>query len=470
MPQDHVAADEPSVPPDPDDDQLRPADEVVDRLPRRIRLPGAVLTLWAILGMNSFRQFCLKRYPDEKLLTVKIVGFGDVVSVLDPDLARDMFAREGEVLRAGEANAQALGMLGPNSVVLLDGPQHLRARRLLLPPLHGEAIKHHERVVEEVTSEEVARWPLGTQFELLPRMRAITIEVILRAVIGVQDPGRRKRLGELLPAFTRGGIFGMMTETKMPWLSRGPMGRRLPWVAERAEGDRILYEEIAEHHASPDGRGDILAMLMAARDEDGCELSDQELRDHVLTLVGGGNDTTAASLAWCFERVIRHPEVLARLQQDKPDEDYVAAVVNETLRVRPVFDGALRKLSAPFELGGYRLPAGVLISAASAGMMRSPKLFSDPLAFKPERFLEKIAPYTFLPFGGGQRRCIGASFATMEMKAVVRTVVAQIDLRPTSLRDERPNRTRNVAIVPARGARAIATGRAGHPQAEPAVS
>ncbi len=177
----------------------------------------------------------------------------------------------------------------------------------------------------------MARWPLGERFELLPRMRAITIEVILRAVVGVQDADRRKRLGELLPAFTRGGIFGMMTETKMPWLTRGLIGRRLPWVKERAEGERILDEEIAEHRASPDGREDILAMLMAARDEDGNELSDGELRDHVLTLVGGGNDTTTASLAWCFERVIRHTDVLARCREDSDDGDYIAAVVNETL-------------------------------------------------------------------------------------------------------------------------------------------
>jgi cytochrome P450 len=224
MPQDHVAADQPLVSPDTDV-QHDATQELVDGLPRRIRLPGIVLTTWAILGMNSFREFCLRRYPDEKMLTVKIVGFGDVVSVLDPDLARDMFAREGEVLRAGEANAQALAMAGPNSVVLLDGPKHLRARRLLLPPFHGDAIKHHERVVEQVTTEEVGRWPRGEQFELLPRMRAITIEVILRAVIGVQDTERRKRLAELLPSYTRGGIFGMMTETKLPWLTRGRLGQ-----------------------------------------------------------------------------------------------------------------------------------------------------------------------------------------------------------------------------------------------------
>jgi hypothetical protein len=291
-------------------------------------------------------------------------------------------------------------------------------------------------------------------------MRAITMEVILRAVIGVRDESRRRRLGQALPAFVQGGPFGMLAETKLRPLTQGALGRRLPWMRAREEAERLLYAEIAEHRASPEGRDDVLAMLLAARDEDGRPPSDEELRDHVLTLLGAGHDTTAAALAWCFERVLRHPDVLARCRNgDADDEQYLTAVVNETLRVRPVIDTAGRKLSAPLELGGYRLPGGTTVAASIIGIQRSPELYPDPLRFWPERFLDAPAPYTFIPFGGGTRRCIGASFATMEIKTVLRTVLQQVDLRAPNLRDERPSRTRSVGIVPARGAQAIATRR-----------
>ncbi len=390
----------------------------VERLPRRVPLPAIVQTLWSLFGLDSFGRFCLTCFPDEKMLTFRIVGFGEMVTVRDPQLIREVFTGDGDVLRGGEANAQALlGVLGPNSLLLLDGEPHLRTRRLLLPPFHGEAIADHARLIEEITVMEVERWPLGEQFALWPRMRAITMEVILRAVIGVRDNSRRRRLGELLPAFVRGGVFGVLTETRLPRLTQGAMGQRLPWIRARAEGERLLYEEIADHRAFPEGRDDILALLLAARDEDGCAPSDEELRDHLLTLLGAGHDTTAAALAWCFERVLRHPDVLARCREaGADDDDYLTAVVNETLRVRPVVDSAPRKLGAPFDLGGYRLPAGTIVAAAIAGIQRSPELYPDPLRFWPERFLERPAPYTFIPFGGGERRCIGASFAMMEIR------------------------------------------------------
>ena len=429
-------------------------------MPRRVPLPAIVQTLWSLFGMESFVQFSLERYRGEKMLTFRIVGFGEVVSVFDPQLIRELFTGDSDVLRAGEANAQALGVLGPNSVLLLDGERHLRTRRLLLPPFHGQAIAHHARLIEQIAAAEIERWPRGEQFALWPRMRAITMEVILQVVIGVRDQSRRRRLAELLPAFVRGGVFGMLTETKLPRLTKGAIGRRLPWMRARAQGERLLYEEIADHRVRPEGRDDILALLIAARDEDGRAPSDVELRDHVLTLLGAGHDTTAAALAWCFERVLRHPDVLARCRSaGAEDDDYLTAVVNETLRVRPVIDSAARMLSAPFELGGYRLPAGTFLAASIAGIQLSPELYADPLRFSPERFLERPAPYTFIPFGGGERRCIGASFAMMEIKTVLRTVLGGVDLRAPSLRDERPSRTRSVGIVPARGARAIASAR-----------
>ncbi len=429
-------------------------------MPRRVPLPAIVQTLWSLFGMDSFLRFCLTRFEGEKMLTFRIVGFGKVVSVLDPALIREVFTGDSDVLRAGEANAQALGPLGPNSLLVLDGERHLRTRRLLLPPFHGEAIGHHQQLIEQITLAEVQRWPLQEQFALWPRMRAITLEVILQAVIGVQDGSRRQRLGEVLPASVRGGVFGMLAETKLPSLTRGRVGRRLPWVRARAESERLLHEEIADHRASPEGREDILALLIAAHDEDGHTPSDEELRDHMFTLLGAGHDTTAAALAWCFERVLRHPEILARCRDsDTEDEAYLAAVVNETLRIRPVVESAARKLSAPLELGGCRLPAGTMVTASIAGMQRSPKVWAEPLRFSPERLLEQPAPYTLIPFGGGPRRCIGASFATMEIKTVMRTVLQHVQLRVPNPHSERPSRVRGAGIVPARGAQAIATAR-----------
>jgi cytochrome P450 family 135 len=433
---------------------------VVDGLPLRVRLPAVAQTLWLVFGMDSFARYVYDRYPEEGMLTARVLGFGDVVTVLDPDLIREVLTGDGEVLRAGEANAQALGFLGPNSVVLLDGEPHLRTRRLLLPPFHGEAIAHHQRVVEQVAAAEVERWPVGEPFALWPRIRAIGMEVILRTLFGVRDRERRRRLGELLPAFGGGGVFALMAETRLPWLTQSRLGRRLPWVKARTQAERLVYEEIADHRADPQGRDDVLAMLIAARDEDGRGLSDRELRDHMLTLVGGGFDTTAATLTWCLELVLRHPDVLERCREIDVEDEYLTAVVNETLRLRPVLDGASRILSAPLHLGGYRLPAGTWVAASIAGVQRSPKIYPDPWRFDPERFLGgRPAPYTLIPFGGGTRRCIGASFATMEIKTALRTVLQRIDLRPASPRPERPSRTRSIAIVPARGARVVAAAR-----------
>ncbi len=434
-----------------------------DRLPRRVPLPAVAQTLWSVFGMDSFVRFCLVRYPAERMLSLRIVGVGYVVSVLDPQLVREVFSGDGEVLQGGEANAQALGMLGPNSLLVLDGEPHLRARRLLLPPFHGEAIAHHARLVEQITAAEIEHWPIGEEFALWPRMRAITMKVILRAVIGVQDERRRRLLAQLFPAFVHAGVFGALAETRLPWLTRGAIGDRLPWIKARAQAEQLLREEIAEHRSSPEGREDILALLVSARDEDGRELSDQELLAHVLTLVGAGHDTTAAALAWCFERVLRHPDVLARCREASTgkDEEYLTAVVNETLRVRPVVDSVGRKLSAPLELGGCRLPAGTFLAVSIRGVQQSPRFYPDPERFRPERFLERPAPYTFIPFGGGERRCIGASFATMELKTVLRTVLQRVELHAAGSRDERASRTRrSIAVVPARGARVIASARA----------
>jgi cytochrome P450 len=432
---------------------------VVDGLPQGIRLPAIVQTLWSVFGVDSFVELAVKRYASQGMVAFRISGIGDVVSVFDPRLIAEVFTGDSDVLRGGEANAQVLGgRVGQHNPFLLDGERHLRARRLLLPPFHGEAIAHHERMVEEITTSEVEGWPVGREFALWPRMRAITMQVILRAVIGVQNEERRQRLARLLPAFARGGLFGALAELRLPWLAHGAVGRRMPWIKERAEATRLLLDEIAERRARPDGHEDILAMLVAARDEQGHGLTDEELFDTVLPLLGAGHDTTAAVLAWCFELVTRHPDVIehCRAAIAENDREYLTAVINETLRMRPVTDAVARKLSAPLELGGYRLPAGTFVVASVRGVQYLPSVWPDPHSCRPERLLERPAAYTLIPFGGGDRRCIGASFVMMEIRTVLATVLQQVELRSAKSRPERPTRLRGVSIVPARGTRVVA--------------
>ena len=309
----------------------------------------------------------------------------------------------------------------------------------------------YAEVVAEITREEVERWPVGEEFAIWPRMQAIALETILRAVIGVRDRKRRERLRAVLPRFATVNILGVWAESRWPRLVNGRIGRALPYIRGRDETDRLLAEEIAAHRADPERRDDILAVLMRATDEDGRALSDQELRDQLATLLIAGHETTTAALAWCFERLLRHPDALARLRSD-PDDQYLTAVVHETLRVRPVVEAAFRRLAAPLDLGGYRLPAGTTIGV-SIWTGRS-DVFPDPDSFRPERFLNgSPPPYTFIPFGGGARRCLGASFAVMEMKTVLRTVLEHVELRAPTPRPERAVRFRRITVVPSRGAR-----------------
>jgi cytochrome P450 len=348
-------------------------------------------------------------------------------------------------------------VLGRHSLLVLDGDSHLRQRKLMLPPFHGEAIGRYRERIEQITAAEVASWPRGKAFAIRPRMQDITFEVILRAVIGVSDPRRLERLRELLPKLLDFSVLDMWSVWLFPKLLDTPIGRGHKSMRVRPEVDRLLYEEIAAHRADPVGREDILALLVAARGEDGDPLSDDELLDQIITLLLAGHETTTTGLAWAFERLVHHPDALERLRCElgRGDEDYLDAIVNETLRVRPVIDGVWRKLTAAAELAGYRLPAGTLVFPAIS-LVQTSAAFPGAEEFRPERFLEgSPPPYTFIPFGGGPRRCIGASFAMMEMKTVLRTVIGQVELRAADRRAEKP-RVHHVTQVPSRGARVVA--------------
>jgi cytochrome P450 family 135 len=352
-------------------------------------------------------------------------------------------------------------VLGPHSVLVLDGSEHVQARRLMLPPFHGDAVRAYAERVADVAVEEVEQWPVGVPMALRPRMQAIALQVILRAVIGVRDERRFAQLRALLPQLLSFNVIEMWLVWMFPKVLDTALARRHPFTRVRPEVDRLLFEEIAEHRADPEGRDDVLAMLVAARDGDGQALNDQMLRDQLVTLLLAGHETTATGLAWAFERLLRHPDVLRRLTDeiDAGREDaYLTAVVNETLRVRPVIDGVWRKLTAPAVIGGRRLPAGTTVMPSIA-LVQLSHLYPDAHAFRPERFLDAPPPsYSLIPFGGGTRRCIGASFATMEMKAVLRTVLARVELLAA---DPKPEATRvqHVTLVPDRGARAVVVGR-----------
>ena len=433
--------------------------DVIEGLPPGPRWPRAVQTaLWAARP-GPFLERCRRRYGD--LFTVRPYGFGDIVVVADPDAIKEVFTGDREVFAAGEANAAMSPVLGHHSLLVLDGDRHLSQRKLMLPPFHGEAIRRYRERVLEIAAADVGTWPLGTPLELRPRMQDITFEVILQAVIGVSDPGRLERLRVLLPKLLDFSVLDMWSVWLFPKLLDTRMGRRHESMRVRPEVDRLLREEIAAHRADPEGRDDILALLVQARDEDGEPLGDDELLDQIITLLLAGHETTTTGLAWAFERLVRHPAALERLgaELDAGEDEYLDAVVNETLRVRPVIDGVWRKLRAPAVVAGRRLPAGTLVFPAIT-LVQTSAAFPDAHEFRPERFLDGSAPpYTFIPFGGGPRRCIGASFAIMEMKTVLGAVLERVDLRAAGRRSE-PARVHHVTQVPGRGARVIAAARA----------
>jgi cytochrome P450 len=400
-----------------------------------------------------------KRHGD--LFSIKYPFFDRIAYVADPAGVKEIFTGDPARFHAGEG---VVGMLGPivgeQSLLTLDGPAHMEHRRLLLPPFHGERIERYAEVMVRAAEQELERWPVGKPFALRPAVQRITLEVILRAVFGVREEERLARFREVIPRL--GASSNAIVW--VPWLRRD-LGRFSPWgrfLRRRNEMDSLLYDEIRERRADPDaaGRDDVLSLLVAARHEDGSPMSDVELRDELMTVLAAGHETTATALAWLFERVLRHPAVDLRIREAVADgaagDDYLDAVVKETLRVRPVVADVVRKLTADTEIKGHLLPAGSYVVPAVAIVHRRPDVYPEPHRFRPERFLDDAAvePYTWIPFGGGVRRCIGASFAQFEIKTVLRTLASRVRLRAASPRPEVP-RASHVTVVPSRGCRVV---------------
>jgi cytochrome P450 len=425
-----------------------------ERQPPGSRLPAALQALRYVRDPLGFLIRLQRRYGD--VFSVRFPYFGRLVYVAEPGLVKQLFTGSPEQFHAGEANATVLEpALGPNSVLTLDEGPHMRQRKLLLPPFHGEQIRRYGELIREITVEEMESWPVGETFALRPHTQRITLAVIMRAVFGVHDEERLVRFERLIETFSDRVsavlAFPMLRRNLGPW---SPWSR---FQRARAELDAFIYEEIAlrrtEVEAGREGHDDVLSLLLEARHDDGSPMSDEELRDELVTVLGAGHETTATGLAWAMERLLRAPAAQAKLREllAAGEDDYLDATVKETLRARPVIVDVARKLTAPARIGGYELKAGTYVMAAIAPMHYREDLFPRPEEFRPERFLEgKADNYAWIPFGGGVRRCIGAAFAEYEMRIVLREFVERTEL---SAPDPRPERVkvRNITLAPARG-------------------
>ncbi len=426
------------------------------RPPPGSRLPALVQAVRYTRDPLGFLVGFQRRYGD--VFTVRFPYFGRIVYVAEPELVKNVFTGSPEQFHAGEANATVLEpALGPNSVLTLDEGAHMRQRKLLLPPFHGERIQRYGELIREVTMREMTSWPVGVPFSLRPHTQRITLAVIMRAVFGVDDEQRLERFRGLIETFS-GRVNAV---TAFPILRRD-LGRWSPWtrfLRAREELDEFIYEEIAlrraETGAGQGERDDVLSLLLAARHDNGCPMSDEELRDELVTVLGAGHETTATALAWAIERLLRNRPVLDRLRESiaAGEDDYLDATIKETLRARPVIVDVARKLTAPARIGGYELEAGSFVLPAIAALHYREDLFPEPEEFRPERFLGGRADtYVWIPFGGGVRRCIGAAFAEYEMRIVLGAILERAEL---SAPDPKPERVkvRNITLAPGRGAR-----------------
>jgi cytochrome P450 family 135 len=399
-----------------------------------------------------FVSACRRRYG--RTFTLRIAQMGTLVYLDDPADIKQVFAGDPAIYHAGEANSMLSGLLGPASVLVVDDEVHRDRRRLMLEPFHRDAVARQTEVMAEIAADNIAGWPVGKAFPVAPKMSQITLEVIMRLVIGASDPARLAALREVLPRLLNLSAFELLAigaprlQTKLPW--RG-VRRRID------EADRLLYAEIAERRADPDlaSRTDALAMLVRAADQDGRTMTDAELRDQLMTLLVAGHDTTATGLSWALERLTRHPAALAKAVRaaEAGDDEYLDAVAKETLRNRPVVFDVGRILKQPVEIAGHLLPAGVMV-APGVGLVHSDdRVYPDADRFDPDRMIgATLSPTTWLPFGGGARRCLGATFAMAEMRVVLREVLRRVELETTTAAGE-SQRVKHVILEPKRGAR-----------------
>ena len=441
-------------------------------LPPGPSAPPVVQTARWLRRPIEFMDSCRRRYGDA--FSIRLLGFQTpMVLISDPEAIKALYSNREHGLPPGRT--AALGpVMGPRSVLLLEGADHLSRRKLMLPPFHGERMRTYESVIAEATRGEIESWPLRESFPIHPRMQAVTLEIILRAVFGVSEPTRleslRRLLGDLLAGIASPGI-GLRVAVARRLGRRDPMEE----VERRARAvDDLLHAEIAERRSDEQiaEREDILSMLITARFEDGQGMTDGELRDQLVTLLLAGHETTATALAWTFDLLLRHSASLDRLRRELHDgaEEYLHAVTTEALRLRPVVPLAGRRLRSELRVDGQVLPPGTDVSPSIWLTHTRADRYPEPLEFRPERFLDDAPEtYAWIPFGGGVRRCLGAAFAEFEMRIVLREVLLRCDVRGVRSAPERIAR-RNITFSPRKGTPVVVTARGSTPGREPAMA
>ncbi|MHC3821044.1 cytochrome [Streptomyces sp. CB02488] len=401
----------------------------------------------------------------------KLLGFPPQVVVTNPELAAQIWATDGEGNRAGALRARYIPWVGDHSLLTTDGEGWWRQRRLISPTLHGRSIAAYPSIISEIAARDLADWPLETPFKLMDRLQSITLDIALRLVFGVSEPGKDSALRTALIAFSR--VTGSPALFLMPsrlrtWAENSPLAKRMAFLpstrAQRASDavDELLLAEIARRRGESDPDAtDVLGRLLRARDDEGLGMTDQEIRDQLITLLEAGLETTATGLSWTFERLVRNPEAYARLKQEVErgeEEIYLDAVIKEALRARPVVFGSGRVLDQPVHIGEYDIPAGWVGIPMISLILSNDSAYPDPEEFRPERFIgedTKAAQRSFLPFGGGRRYCVGAQLAMMEMKYIAREVVRHIDLAPARPAPEK-QRMWHVSLIPGDRAAVVA--------------
>jgi cytochrome P450 len=423
------------------------------KLPPQPRMPKFVQAAGFVLSRRAMVERMVRRHGG--VFTIKVPVFGDMVTVADPQIARQLFAANTDDV--GNVQPNLSRILGSGSVFALDGAEHKRRRKLLTPAFHGKSIKNYEAIFEEETLRESASWPDGQEFESLEPMMRITLNVILRAVFGA-DGEQLDELRRIIPPWvTLGSKLAVLPAPSRTYGRFSPWGRLARYRRQYdAVVDRLIDTVSAD--SDFDTRDDVLTLLLRSTYEDGSAMSRRDIADELLTLLAAGHETTAATLAWALERVTRHPEVLRRLAEeaDTDDNEYRQATILEVQRARTVIDFAGRHVYAPtFELGEWVIPQGYSIFVAIDYLHGRAEDFDEPQRFDPQRYVGQRPPtFAFIPYGGGVRRCVGAAFANVEMDVVLRTMLRHFTIDTTTAPDEKIH-SRGVAYTPKSGGRVV---------------